>query len=125
MTTFVVVPPGRWIFPNPRAGLINIASLTENQICYETLSIIRVQRGEVGLATKNGYPIILDEGLHVHNSRVFKFEKFTSINVQYLQHGSIHIIRVPQGSYGFITESIHLSSWARFYTVRYYTQDTP
>ncbi len=39
-----VIPPGRWLFLNPRASLVQVVSLSENVIRYETLSIIRVQR---------------------------------------------------------------------------------
>jgi regulator of protease activity HflC (stomatin/prohibitin superfamily) len=99
------VGPGRYILFNPRASLETIFSLSENHNNFETLHIIRVQKGEVGFATDNGRPIILDEGIHVRNSRLFHFDKFESINQQYLNHGNIHIIRVPQGYYGLVIEN--------------------
>jgi hypothetical protein len=36
--------------------------LTENPIRYESLTIVRVNRGEYGLATEDGKPRILGEG---------------------------------------------------------------
>lgn len=35
--------PGRYIFPNPRASLVQVVPLTQNPIRYETLLIVRVQ----------------------------------------------------------------------------------
>lgn len=52
----------------------------------------------MGLATENGFPFVLGEGLHVRNSRVFQFIKTDTVNQQYIRHGTIHIIRVPQVS---------------------------
>ena len=101
----MLVGPGRWLLPNPRASLERIVSLTENTIEYESLTIVRVQRGEIGLAMDNGQPLILGEGIHVRNQRLFRFEKHESVNQQYLQHGSIHVIRVPKGHYGLVTEN--------------------
>eukprot|EP01114_Cavostelium_apophysatum_P001457 TRINITY_DN1125_c0_g1_i4.p1 TRINITY_DN1125_c0_g1~~TRINITY_DN1125_c0_g1_i4.p1 ORF type:complete len:733 (-),score=224.80 TRINITY_DN1125_c0_g1_i4:49-2136(-) len=100
-----LVGPGRYIFPNPRASLKYIESLTKNQITYETLTICRVQRGEVGVAMDNGQPLLLGEGIHVRNNRLFQMVRFESINQQTLSHGSIHVIRVPKGHYGLITEN--------------------
>lgn len=100
-----VVGPGRYICPNPRAGLKKIVALTENPIECETLTIVRVQRGEYGLAVDGGQPIILGEGLHVRNSRLFQHKRFIPVNQQHIQHGSIHIIRVPKGMFALITEN--------------------
>jgi len=100
-----LVGDGRYILPNPRASFKGVESLTKNYINIESLTIIRVQRGEVGLANDNGQPLILGEGLHVRNNRLFQHVRFESVNQQYLKHGSIHIIRVPKGHYGLVTEN--------------------
>jgi hypothetical protein len=47
---------------------------------------------------------MLGEGIHVYNTRLFSFKEVKNINTSYLQHGSIHIVRVPQGHYGLVTE---------------------
>eukprot|EP01119_Soliformovum_irregulare_P018339 TRINITY_DN55_c1_g1_i1.p1 TRINITY_DN55_c1_g1~~TRINITY_DN55_c1_g1_i1.p1 ORF type:complete len:693 (-),score=234.92 TRINITY_DN55_c1_g1_i1:66-2144(-) len=98
------IGPGRWLFPNPRAELKEVKALTDNLIQYESLSIVRVQRGEVGLANEGG-PILLAEGIHVRNSRLFQFIKCEKINQPYIKHGSIHIVRVPKGSFGLVLEA--------------------
>jgi hypothetical protein len=38
------IPPGRYLFPNPRASYKNSFSLQENQYHYETLTFLRVER---------------------------------------------------------------------------------
>jgi hypothetical protein len=103
--TVQLVGPGRWLLPNPRAVLKDIVSLSDNVIRYESLTIVRVQRGELGLASDNGQPIILGEGIHVRNIRLFEFTKCVSVNQQYLKHMSLHIMRVPRGHYGLVTEN--------------------
>jgi len=100
-----IVGPGRYIFPNPRATLEEIIPLTQNPIKYETLTIVRVQPGQYGLALESGTPRLLDEGLHVYNTRLFVFVEFKTVNQNYLNHGNIHIIRVPRGSYGLVREN--------------------
>ena len=62
-------------------------------------------RGEVGLASLNGQPLLLAEGLHVKNDRLFQFHEFQSINQPHIHHGSVHVIRVPKGYYGLVTEN--------------------
>lgn len=59
--------------------------------------MIRVSRGKLGLATENGQPVILGEGLHVYNSALFQFVKMTDLNVPHINHMSYHIIRVQKG----------------------------
>eukprot|EP01119_Soliformovum_irregulare_P018340 TRINITY_DN55_c2_g1_i1.p1 TRINITY_DN55_c2_g1~~TRINITY_DN55_c2_g1_i1.p1 ORF type:complete len:685 (+),score=227.55 TRINITY_DN55_c2_g1_i1:51-2105(+) len=99
------VGPGRWIFPNPRVTLKEVKTITDPTIFFESLSILRVQRGEIGLAKENGKYLLLGEGCHVRNSRLFEFDSFKALNQPYIQHGSLHIIRVPNGSYCFVTEA--------------------
>jgi len=100
-----LVGPGRYICPGPRTSIVAVVSFTENLIVSDTITIARVQRGEIGLAMHNGQPLLLAEGIHAKNDRLFKFESFQTINQEYIKHGSIHMIRVPKGFYGLITEN--------------------
>ncbi len=100
-----LIGPGRWIFPNPRSSLQLIVPLTQNPIRHETLTIVRVNPGEYAFAIDQGKPVLLGEGLHAQNTRLFEFKEFKPINTTYLNHGNIHIIRVPRGSYGLVRES--------------------
>jgi len=100
-----IVPPGRWMIPNPRANWIRMYSLTDNPITYESLSIVRVQKGQYGLAQENGRYLLLSEGLHVRNSRLFRFVRFEEANQKYIHHGTVHILLVPVGEYALVVEN--------------------
>jgi len=100
-----IVPPGRYMIPNPRANWIRTYSLTENPITYESLSIVRVQKGEYGLAQENERFLLLSEGLHVRNSRLFRFIGFQAANQKYIHHGTIHLLLVPVGEYALVNEN--------------------
>jgi len=93
------------MIPNPRASWIRTFSLTDNPITYESLSIVRVQKGEYGLAQENGRFLMLKEGVHVRNSRLFSFVKVVDVNQKYIHHGTIHIILVPVGEYALVNEN--------------------
>lgn len=100
-----IVPPGRWIVANPRARWIRNHSLNEGVITYESLSIVRVQKGCYSLAEDNGTFIVLAEGIHVRNSRLFRHLQFVDVNQKHIQHRTIHIIIVPVGEYALVFES--------------------
>jgi hypothetical protein len=84
-----LIGPGRYMCPNPRATIESIRKLTENPIQYETLTIVRVKPGEYALALDEGRPIILGEGLHVRNSRLFNYVSIVAMNNAYINHGNI------------------------------------
>ncbi len=56
-------------------------------------------RGEFGTAHHNGKPVLLGEGIHVYNTRIFAFDKFVNVDQQYLSHGSIRIYRLLPAAY--------------------------
>eukprot|EP01116_Phalansterium_solitarium_P011184 TRINITY_DN267_c0_g2_i4.p1 TRINITY_DN267_c0_g2~~TRINITY_DN267_c0_g2_i4.p1 ORF type:complete len:889 (+),score=349.16 TRINITY_DN267_c0_g2_i4:54-2720(+) len=93
-----------WALPNLFSKWVDVVPIDQTLIQYETLTIIRVQNGEYGLASLNSTPLILDQGLHVYNDRNFKFERRVSVNFEHLTHGGVHIIRVPKGKYASVTE---------------------
>ena len=93
-----IVGPGRWHLINPNAKWLDKSvSLTEHRIVMGPLTIVRVAKGEYGLAVENGKPCILDEGWHVRNDNQFVFNDFVAMNQNHLKHGTIHILRVPEG----------------------------
>jgi len=100
-----VVGAGRWILMSPRVSWEKVVSLTDIPITYESLFIIRVPRGEYGLATDNGRPQILDEGVHVRNSRLFKFDGLRHSNQKTISHGTSHIFIVPAFEYALVMEN--------------------
>jgi regulator of protease activity HflC (stomatin/prohibitin superfamily) len=99
-----IVGTGRWLILNPRASWKEVKTLTEN-IIYETLSVVRINKGHIGLATENGKSVVLGEGVHVRNSRLFNYVESKDINQEYIHHGTIHILMIPQGKYGLVVEN--------------------
>eukprot|EP01113_Clastostelium_recurvatum_P040721 TRINITY_DN635_c0_g1_i1.p1 TRINITY_DN635_c0_g1~~TRINITY_DN635_c0_g1_i1.p1 ORF type:complete len:706 (+),score=230.23 TRINITY_DN635_c0_g1_i1:77-2194(+) len=96
---------GRWYISSPRSSWESVRSLTQNPITYHTLTIVRVPKGSYGLARENGKPIILGEGVHVHNSVLFQYEQLQPANVREIHHGTIHILQVPIGEYAKVVEN--------------------
>eukprot|EP00026_Physarum_polycephalum_P003919 Phypoly_transcript_03936.p1 GENE.Phypoly_transcript_03936~~Phypoly_transcript_03936.p1 ORF type:complete len:695 (+),score=150.76 Phypoly_transcript_03936:149-2233(+) len=100
-----IVGPGRWMIPNPRANWVGIYDFQSNVVHYESMCIVRVQKGTYGLAIDNGVCIILAEGIHVRNSRFFEFKEFQNSNQKYIHHGTIHFLMVPVGEYALVIEN--------------------
>lgn len=83
---------------NPRGHWSSTYSIDSDRIEHETLKIVRVPKGYYGLASNNGQPLILGEGVHVRNSRLFNFVELKEINQEHIKHGTIDIMRIPQVS---------------------------
>jgi hypothetical protein len=95
---------GRWRKLNWRSDWLGIYPLTQN-IVVKTLSIIRVNKGEYGLARQGGKAVLLAEGLHCYNDRLFKWEKNVNADQEKIIHGTIDILRVPKGKYGLVQDN--------------------
>jgi hypothetical protein len=100
-----IVGEGRWICPNPRAIYIGTYSLNDAQIQHLTFTFVRINKGQYGLAMDSGRPLILSEGIHVRNNGLFQLVSIVDVNKEYINHKTIHIIRVPKGQYAKITEN--------------------
>ncbi|AYV80399.1 MAG: prohibitin domain-containing protein [Harvfovirus sp.] len=107
-----VAGPGRWAKLNPRASWVKFVNLTDAYISYGSLTIIRIPKGQYGLAVENGKALILAEGMHVRNSRMFMMRKdeegkltLKYANSEVITNGTISIIRVPVGFYGKVLEN--------------------
>mmetsp|Transcript_68680 Transcript_68680/g.159250 ORF Transcript_68680/g.159250 Transcript_68680/m.159250 type:complete len:732 (-) Transcript_68680:133-2328(-) len=79
-------------------------SMQKDHFTDQAFTFVRVQRGKLGLAMENGKPVLLQEGLHVYNNPLFSFSSFVSVDEEHVRHGSYHVLRVPRGSFGMITE---------------------
>jgi hypothetical protein len=100
-----VVGSGRWKNLNLRSAWVDgDFSLTKLPIKIETLTIVRVPKGSYGLATENGKPLILAEGLHVRNDRNFSYMELRDANSVHVKNGTINIIRIPPGHFGRVVE---------------------
>mmetsp|Transcript_17783 Transcript_17783/g.41436 ORF Transcript_17783/g.41436 Transcript_17783/m.41436 type:complete len:456 (+) Transcript_17783:85-1452(+) len=94
------VGSGRWTLGRlglSRARWGKHAQLTSPLIRYQNVTIVWVKRGQLGLAWEAGAEVLLDAGLHVYNSPAFNLERIVDQNIDYLEHGVVHIIRVPAG----------------------------
>ena len=100
----MLVPPGRYLNLSCIVTWGQEFELKNDQISDQTLNILRVRRGYIGLAIENGNPVLLAEGLHVYNSPTFSFERFEAVNEKHITHGSYHVMRVPKGSFAQVTE---------------------
>jgi len=90
---------------NIRASWGPTYSLDQDVITHETLTMVRIPKGFYGLATLNGQPLILAEGIHVRNTRLFEYLEKKEINQEFIKHGTINILRIPQGKYGKVVEN--------------------
>lgn len=91
------VSSGRWLLCFRRASWAKIAHLSETRITYGNVTIVWIQRCQLGLAWESGREVVLDAGLHVYNDPSFIFERVVDQNADYIQHGSIHVVRVAKG----------------------------
>jgi len=92
------VPEGRYTLGLHRASWIGIFSLNE-RIQKESLTVVRVPRGQVGLAWERKNAILLGEGLHAYNDVAFSFEGLVDISEVHIKHGPLNILRVKKGEY--------------------------
>ena len=53
----------------------------------------------------NGKPLLLAEGLHVRNTRLFHYGGSIEMNKENIKHGTINILRIPQGHYAKVIEA--------------------
>jgi regulator of protease activity HflC (stomatin/prohibitin superfamily) len=66
--------------------------------------MVRVRRGQIGLAVEYGKPVLLQEGLHVYNHPLFAFQGFKKVDEPHINHMSYHVLRVPRGEFAKIEE---------------------
>lgn len=99
------VGPGRWIIGMHRASWAQTMALNEPALMYKNAKVIRIPRGSYGLARENGNAVLLDSGLHVYNDPAFTYERMIDMNVEYIEHGTLHVIRIPKGKYGKVWAS--------------------
>lgn len=99
------VGPGRWVIGFHRASWARMTPINEQTITYKNAKVIRVPRGSYGLARENGNAVLLDQGLHVYNDPAFSHESMISMKTDYIEHGTLHVVRVPRGKYAKVWAS--------------------
>ncbi len=100
-----VAGPGRWRNNNLRSQWLDIVSVNVNNFNKESFSFIRVPKGSYGRAMYNGKPLMLAEGLHVRNDRLFTFTDIVDVNQEIVKNGTINILRIPKGKYCLVVEN--------------------
>jgi regulator of protease activity HflC (stomatin/prohibitin superfamily) len=70
--------------------------------CYEhdTISIISINKSQIGCAMQGREAVLLSPGIHIKNDRSFKFERAVDANTQHIEFNTIHIIQVKAGQLG-------------------------
>mmetsp|Transcript_31430 Transcript_31430/g.57010 ORF Transcript_31430/g.57010 Transcript_31430/m.57010 type:complete len:489 (+) Transcript_31430:51-1517(+) len=93
------VTAGKWLMM-PGGSWGKIAHLSEPLMVYGNVTIVWVQRRQIGLAWESGREVLLEAGLHAYNNPAFIYERSVDRNADYIQHGTFHIVRVPRGKFG-------------------------
>jgi regulator of protease activity HflC (stomatin/prohibitin superfamily) len=76
-----------------------------NHIHHGSINIVRVPPGQIAKININGKPHLLEHRAepYAFNAQNFQFGGLVSQATQHIDHGNMHIIRVPQGQYAKIT----------------------
>lgn len=101
----VLLLPGQHLMNDPNFELQSFADINETRIVNGPLNLVRVPPSQLGLATLNKQPVILDAGLHFIYSPGFQWQSAVSVNKNFISNGPISIIRVQPGFIGFATQS--------------------
>jgi regulator of protease activity HflC (stomatin/prohibitin superfamily) len=105
--TPVLLGPGLHVYNIPSFRFVKTVDVKEDYVAHGTFHILQVQRGSYALVWESPtQPRILREGKHVVASPTFRFEKFIRLEEVYIKHGTIHIIQVPKGQLGKISENV-------------------
>jgi regulator of protease activity HflC (stomatin/prohibitin superfamily) len=107
MTQAVLLAPGLHVYNCPSFKLQGTVDVQQNYFQHGAFHVLRVQRGRYALVWESPtQPRLLREGNYAINSPTFKFESFKDVSETYIKHGTIHIVQVPKGQVGKVTESI-------------------
>ena len=100
--------PGRYRLYHPRASWVTMESVTRLPIKVGPITVFRVPVGHYGKVFVNNDPFLVSSangGLYAVNNPAFRYEGDVKVDEGYIQHGTIHIIRVPKGSYGCVKQN--------------------
>jgi regulator of protease activity HflC (stomatin/prohibitin superfamily) len=121
----IILDAGMHFVVEPTFELVDIKSVNDDLIELGPVKIIRVGPGMVGLATRNGQPLLLDVGVHFINEPSFKMEvqPFRRQDDALITLGPVNVILVPRGKIvpvvvngegHFLLEGRHTINQARF-----------
>jgi regulator of protease activity HflC (stomatin/prohibitin superfamily) len=89
---------------NPATDLVD-QNPASNHIHHGSIHIVRVPPGQMAKININGKPYLLEHRAepYAFNMQNFQFGGLISQATPHLEHGNMHIIRVPQGQYAKVT----------------------
>jgi regulator of protease activity HflC (stomatin/prohibitin superfamily) len=73
-----------------------VIDMNSEIISNGTINILRIPQGKYGIVVEDNIPKVLKSGCYAIDSNYFKYEKSVDINTPYIQHQTIHIIRVTK-----------------------------
>lgn len=94
------------------SGVIGVINQNDQAYGAHGSYVINVPTGFYAKAfTANNTPLLFNEGVHVIHDPFFKFNKdFVNQSENYIAHGNLHILRVPEGNFAkiFVKGKAHL-----------------
>jgi regulator of protease activity HflC (stomatin/prohibitin superfamily) len=95
----VFLRPGRYTIISPTHSYIEHVSVNQPLIKHGPITIVTINRGELGLSWKNGHQLLLEQGRHILIApHVYKKSK--KISEQFIKLGPLKRILVQQGEVG-------------------------
>ena len=82
---------------NPIFEYRSIVPISDQHISNGTVHVIQVAKGSLGLIMESSFPRLLEEGVHIFDSSIFKFMGVQSKLSKLIQHGTITRFRVEMG----------------------------
>eukprot|EP00750_Incisomonas_marina_P032287 INCI910.1.p1 GENE.INCI910.1~~INCI910.1.p1 ORF type:complete len:713 (+),score=132.37 INCI910.1:127-2139(+) len=76
---------------------VKMFDVTTDQIDLGPMHIIRILPGQLGMASVNGRPYLMEPGRHAVNDAMFQFHGTASLRAPYINIGTIHVVLVPEG----------------------------
>ena len=121
----IILDTGMHFVVEPTFEMIGIKSVNDDLIECGPVKIIRVGPGMLGIATMNGRPLLLENGVHFVNEASFKMdaEPFRRQDVPLITLGPVRVLIVPRGKIvpvivngegHFLLEGRHSINQARF-----------
>jgi len=121
----VILDAGLHFVVEPTFELVEVTSVNNDLIELGPVKIVRVGPGRIGLATMNGRPVLLDQGVHFVNEPSFQMdaEPFRRQDDALITLGPVNVILVPRGKIvpvvvngegHFLLEGRHTINQARF-----------
>lgn len=91
------------VFLCARRSPQDFCDLNEPFIVNGPLTLLRVPPSELGLATLNKRPVVLDAGMHFLHAPGFEWNGTVTVNNNHITNHPLHIIRIVPGSLGLAT----------------------